>query len=208
MGYQGVKLTTEDKGSETKDESFNYPHLRYAEVLLTYAEASVELGGGAISDSDLDISINKIRERSNVAPLTNALITPYADLNMLGEIRRERAIELFGENQRFNDLKRWGIAEEELSHAVSTTYVIGTEFETAVDPKNPSSTIYNPSAFSYGTTTTEQSVSSYAGIATTKPGALILDISGNRNFSISNYIDPIPSVQIDQNPELLQNPGW
>ncbi|WP_208889648.1 RagB/SusD family nutrient uptake outer membrane protein [Polaribacter sejongensis] len=208
IGYQGVKLTTEDKGSETKDESFNYPHLRYAEVLLTYAEASVELGGGAISDSDLDISINKIRERSNVAPLTNALITPYADLNMLGEIRRERAIELFGENQRFNDLKRWGIAEEELSHAVSTTYVIGTEFETAVDPKNPSSTIYNPSAFSYGTTTTEQSVSSYAGIATTKPGALILDISGNRNFSISNYIDPIPSVQIDQNPELLQNPGW
>ncbi|WP_199269613.1 RagB/SusD family nutrient uptake outer membrane protein [Formosa sp. L2A11] len=208
IGYRGVKFTTEYKLRETKDESFNYPYLRYAEVLLTYAEATVELGGGAISDGDLDISINKIRERSNVAPLTNALIAPFSDLTMLGEIRRERAIELFGENQRFNDLKRWGIAEEELSHAVTTTYVDGTEFETAIDPKNPTSTIYIPTAFSYGTTSTEQSVSSYAGIATTKPGALILDIAGNRNFSIDNYLDPIGSDQIRLNPELLQNPGW
>lgn len=208
VGYQGVKFVTEHKLRETREESFNFPYLRYAEVLLTYAEATVELGGGAISDADLDISINKIRERSNVAPLTNALISPYSDLTMLGEIRRERAIELFGESQRFDDLKRWGIAEGELNHDLTLNYVDGTEFETALNPKNPTDLIYNPSGFSYGTTSSEKSISTYSGIANVKPGALIFDIKGNRNFSIKNYVDPIPSDQIRLNPELLQNPLW
>lgn len=208
IGYSGVKFTTEYKLRETREESYNYPYLRYAEVLLTYAEATVELGGGTISDADLDMSINKLRERANVAPLSNALIAPYSDLNMLGEIRRERAIELFGENHRFDDLKRWGIAEEELGHAITLNYVDGTEYETAEDPKNPGSLIYKPSGFSYGTTSSEYAVSTYSGIATTKPGSLILDIAGNRNFSLNNYVDPIPSDQIRLNPELLQNPGW
>ena len=209
IGYQGVKLTMEHILRETREESYNYPFLRYAEVLLTYAEATVELGGGAISDGDLDMSINLIRERSNVAPLTNALIAPYSDLTMLGEIRRERAIELFGENQRFNDIKRWGIAVEELDHDVSLVYVEGTEYETADNPKNPGTLIYDASAFSAtGTTVGVQSVSTYAGIAKTQPGALILDPSGNRNFKLTNYLDPIPRDQITLNPNILQNPGW
>ncbi|WP_044237172.1 RagB/SusD family nutrient uptake outer membrane protein [Flexithrix dorotheae] len=207
-GYMGRKFTTEYMLRETREESFNYPLIRYAEVLLIYAEATVELGNGTISDGDLDISINQIRERSGVAPLTNALIGPYGDLNMLGEIRRERAIELFGENFRFDDLKRWNIAPDELNKNVCITYITGTEYETAENPKNPGTLIYADGVWPYGLTQTEQSVSSYAGIATTKPGALIIDAAGNRNFSIKNYIDPIPLNEIELNPNLLQNPEW
>nr|WKN34557.1 RagB/SusD family nutrient uptake outer membrane protein [Tunicatimonas sp. TK19036] len=208
IGYEGRKFTTEHRLRETREESFNYPLIRLAEVMLIYAEATCELGNGNISDADLDISINKIRERSGVAPLTNALIAPYSDLNMLGEIRRERAIELFGENFRFDDLKRWNIAPEELNNNVCATYIEGTEYETAENPLNPGTTIYKDGVWPYGLTSTEKSVSSYAGIANHKPGALIIDAAGNRNFKLQNYLDPIPSNQIRINDNLLQNPGW
>lgn len=208
IGYQGRKFVTEHINRLDNSASFNYPQIRLAEVMLIYAEAAVELGDGNISDSDLDISINKIRERAGVAPLTNSLIAPFPDLTMLGEIRRERAIELDGENFRFDDLKRWGIAEVELNKNVCVTYIEGTEFETAENPKDPGTNIWIPSAFPLGLTTAEESPSSYAGIATTKPGALIIDIAANRNWTKSNYVDGIPLNQIELNPALLQNPGW
>ena len=211
IGYTGAKFVTEHSGRESREESFNYPLLRYAEVLLIYAEATCELGGGQISDADLNISINKIRERSGVAPLTNALISPYGDLNMLGEIRRERAVELFGENHRFDDLKRWGIAVQELKPTMATTYIqdegADTEVVTFINPQD-GKVLYDPNGFSFGLTTSEMSVSTYSGIAPTKPGALILVPTADRLFAEMNYLDPIPTLQIEHNPNLKQNPGW
>lgn len=209
IGYQGDKFTSEHRLRENLTESYNYPLIRLAEVMLIYAEATCELGNGSISDADLNISINKIRARAGVANLTNALIAPFASLNMLGEIRRERAIELEGENFRFDDLKRWGIAAEELNKNVSVCYIAGTEYATAMNPKNPTAKIYLASAFaSYGLTTSEQASSTYAGIASTKAGALIIDPAANHTFSIKNYVDNIPTDEIKLNPNLLQNPGW
>lgn len=208
IGYRGRKFVTEHILRETSSESFNYPQIRLAEVMLIYAEAACELNGGSISDEDLNMSINKIRERSGVAPLTNALIAPYGDLNMIGEIRRERAIELDGEGFRFDDLKRWGIAEEELNKDVCLVYAVGTEYETAENPKDPGNLILTIDAFPYGVTSTEKPASGYAGIATTKAGAIIFDAAGNRSWTRKNYVDPIPSDEIFLNSQLLQNPGW
>jgi hypothetical protein len=208
VGYQGRKFITEYRLRETRDESYNYPQIRLAEVMLIYAEATCELGNGSISDADLNLSINKIRARAGVAPLTAALIAPYPTLTMLGEIRRERAIELEGENFRFDDLKRWNIAPQELNKNLCLCYVTGTEYETAINPKNPTKKIYTASAFPYGVTTSEQASSSYAGIATTKAGALIFDAASNHTWTLKNYVDPIPSNEITLNPALLQNPGW
>jgi len=212
LGYQGQKFVTEHKLREGTEESMNFPQIRYAEILLIYAEAICELGDGAISDADLNKSINLLRERAGVAALTNDLIAPYSDLNMLGEIRRERAIELFGEGQRYDDLKRWGIAETELNRNICVNYIQydgnDTEFVGYENPKDPEKTIYDPSVWSSGLTTEEEPAYSYSGIATTKAGALIIDPAGNRTFRKANYLDPIPTTQIDLNAELLQNPGW
>lgn len=207
-GYEGRKFTNEHRFRETGEEAFNYPLIRLAEVMLIYAEAVCELNDGNISDADLNISVNPIRARSGVAPLTNALIAPYPELSLLGEIRRERAIELFGENFRFDDLKRWNIAPDELNANVCANYITGTEWETADNPLNPGTPIYNAGAFSFGLTTEESSSSSYAGLASTLPGALIIEGSGARNFRLANYLDPIPKSQTDLNPNLLQNPGY
>lgn len=92
---------------------------RYAEALLIYAEARAELG--ELTQVDLDLTINKLRERVGMPHLT---IDPgYTDnrgeftaargyegvpvSNILQEIRRERRVELALEGFRHNDLKRW-----------------------------------------------------------------------------------------------------
>lgn len=206
-GYEGRKFTTESAKRETEKESFNWPVIRLAEMYLIYAEAMYEKNG-KLTDDELNKSINLLRKRAGVAPLTNALIDAHPTLNMLGEIRRERAIELFGEGFRFDDLKRWNIAAEELNHNICTVYADGTEYETAENPLKPGTLICNKDVFPYGTTTEEEVVSGYSGIATTKPGALILDASSGRHFGIKHYLQPLPTDQIKLNPNLKQNPDW
>ena len=84
--------------------------IRYAEVLLIYAEAKYELNGN-ISDADLNLSVNALRTRVGFAPkLTNAFVTTN-NLNMRDEIRRERTVELALEGFRYDDLMRWKLAE-------------------------------------------------------------------------------------------------
>lgn len=105
------------------------PLLRYAEVLLTYAEAKYELDGN-ISDADLDLAINPLRARGKIAKLTNAFVTANG-LNMRDEIRRERRVELAQEGHRYWDLIRWKTAEVELPKPVLGNYFFKTEFGTA-----------------------------------------------------------------------------
>jgi hypothetical protein len=84
--------------------------IRYAEVLLIYAEAKYELNGN-ISDADLNLSVNALRTRVGFAPkLTNAFVTTN-NLNMRDEIRRERTVEMALEGLRYDDLIRWKLAE-------------------------------------------------------------------------------------------------
>ena len=99
-----------------KDEDYylgiDYPVLRYAEVLLTYAEARAELG--ELTQDDLDKTINSLRSRAGIPALK---LNPAADPVMqkafpgisstLQEIRRERRVELALEGFRYDDLMRW-----------------------------------------------------------------------------------------------------
>lgn len=84
----------------------NLIYIRYAEVLLIYAEAKIEMN--RMDDSVLE-AINRIRRRSDVdmPPLPEGL--SQADLRE--RVRRERLVELALEGQRYFDLKRWKIAE-------------------------------------------------------------------------------------------------
>lgn len=95
--------------------------IRYAEVLLIYAEAKFELNV-SISDADLDISINRLRDRAGMPHLTNAFVTGNG-LDMRTEIRRERGVELAAEGFRYDDINRWKIAEDVLpKEMVGATY--------------------------------------------------------------------------------------
>lgn len=104
------------------------PVIRYAEVLLNWIEAKAELaelGGAAVTQDDIDRSINVLRDRplDEVAKskgLKNTVHMQLADINasfdperdadvkpLVWEVRRERRLELVFEHSRILDLRRW-----------------------------------------------------------------------------------------------------
>ncbi len=113
----------------TQASSIDRPVLRYAEVLLAYAEAKYELDG-SISDADLDLAINPLRTRGKIAKLTNAFVKTN-NLDMRDELRRERRVELAQEGHRYWDLIRWKTAEIELPKPVLGNFFFKSEFGTA-----------------------------------------------------------------------------
>lgn len=115
---------------QSTNNQTDYPVFRYAEALLNWIEAKAELqliGGGAVSQSDIDASINKIRNRplaslaiemgvKKTAPLmlSNLPNDPNRDADvpaLIWEIRRERRMEFAFEHSRYLDLERWSKLE-------------------------------------------------------------------------------------------------
>ena len=90
--------------------AINYPLLRYADVLLLYAEAENELNGNT---ADARKYYLQVRRRSNqtVAVAQDPLLDPsrLSQLQMRSAIFAERAQELAFESDRRYDLQRWGV---------------------------------------------------------------------------------------------------
>jgi len=88
----------------------NFPVLRYAEVLLSYAEAMIEQGK---VDASVYEAINQVRTR---AGLPNVDEAKYSTADKLRElVRRERRVEFAYEGMRRWDIIRWGIAKDVLN---------------------------------------------------------------------------------------------
>lgn len=177
-GYNNQKWGAERAVSSTQ-EGYDWPVIRYAEVLLNYAEAVYERDGN-ISDGDLDISLNLVRNRVNKAmpKLSNSLVNSNG-LNMREEIRRERTVELYQEGFRIDDLKRWAEAAIMSKPLLGVKYV-GTEFQN----------------------------SGWNGSNLPKDGEGCLVLDQNRTWTDKNYLLPLPTDQLKLNPNLGQNPGW
>lgn len=93
--------------------STNWVIMRYAEVLLNYAEAQNEAIG---PDATVYQAINDIRKRAKMPELPAGLTQP----EMRAKIRHERRIELAFEDQtRYNDLRRWKEAANILNKSVN-----------------------------------------------------------------------------------------
>ena len=194
------------------------PCVRYAEVLLNYAEAAYELhllAGKEFTQADLDKSINKIRAREDVnlpalqivggQPAINGVvfddpkrlqIEQNADGGitdaMLWEIRRERRVELCMEGFRLNDLKRW-CKLDYLWNGCNPDIRYGAYIRLSDFPKRGAEVVLeDPNA-------TE--------------GYILRNTLGQRERPIKrNYINPIPSGQITlyktKGYNLSQNTEW
>jgi len=155
--------------------------IRYGEVLLTYAEAKYELDG-AISDADLDLTVNALRQRAGFETrLTNA----FAEANNLDireEIRRERTVELALEGFRYDDLIRWKTAEVHLAGQL-----LGAKFDAddwvGADPST---------------------------LNINSDGVLIVEDTNVRSFNPGrDYLYPIPFNEITlSGGSVVQNPNW
>ena len=186
-GYFFRKWATERKVASTK-EGYDFPIIRYAEVLLNYAEALFELNtdiGGNITGDEKKIAnglakLNLVRKRVN--PDMSDLTIEFArqkGLTLRTEIRRERTIELFHEGFRMDDLKRWNTAVNEMNQNMLGVKWKGTDFEKVWIDKT---------------------------IITDAEGCIIME--NGRQWANRNYLYPLPTDQLKLNTNLKQNPGW
>ncbi len=114
-GYNYRKMV--DPKFDIWHHKVDYPVLRYAEVLLTYAEAKNEASG---PDATIFDALDLIRSRAGMPNIDRVKNNTKEALRET--IRNERRIELAGEGLRWLDVRRWNIAKDVM---VSTYAVDG-----------------------------------------------------------------------------------
>lgn len=216
-GYQIKKYTLDDRKLDATPKNYNsIPLIRYAEVLLNYAEAKAELG--LFTNTDWTKTLQLLRTRAGISnssfPATADTYLQsnyFPDVNnaALLEIRRERGIELVDEGFRYDDLIRWKAGQ------LLTTPVDGL----FVPSKN---TLYDLNG------DTKPDVSFVDAVPGTKVAGVVYVIingtstklsNGNTGnlitlanvataFPEKNYYYPIPQAQLVLNPKLNNHPAW
>lgn len=220
-GYQLIKFVGDVKYDNYNRSENDMPIFRLGEVLLNYAEAKAELG--EINQTDIDLSIKKLRDRVSMPNLdvaaSNSNPDPYladeyknvsgSNAGVILEIRRERRIELVMESFRWDDIIRWKEGQL-LTRQFKGMYFPGVgQYDLDEDGK-VDVVIYEG---------TKPSVPS--GVQALKLGGEILLENGagggnivvnphiNKVFNENkDYLYPLPIQELQLNPNLTQNTGW
>lgn len=184
---KGIDQTWPDRLVEDNDAII----IRYAEILLTYAEAKIELGQ---IDASVLNAINQVRARAYgvaVEQTTGYPAVSTTDATLLKKIvRRERRVEFPREGLRYMDLIRWKLAEKSLGRPV-----VGL----------PDPAVQNRGKWPFPGVTPmdEDGIADYSGF-----GADVKVLS-QRSFDKSRqYLWPIPAVERRVNVHMTQNPGY
>lgn len=105
VGYLTMKWVQQGVTGSTGYNSNIWPYLRYTEVVLGYAEACWELGEYGETREWVNFFRNRVL-------LPNAIAT---DAELRDALRHERKIELYGEESRWFDIRRWVIMDETMT---------------------------------------------------------------------------------------------
>ena len=115
-GYVGRKyIHNKSDYSDLYKAGLNIPLIRYAEVLLTYAEAKIELN--EIDQSVYD-AIDQVRLRAGLPEESSTQVQYVTQAQLRTLLRRERRVELAMEGLRWYDIQRWKIGEEVMNGPV------------------------------------------------------------------------------------------
>lgn len=223
-GYQFTKYVMDDVSYDNgANNSNDIPIIRYAEVLLNYAEAKAELG--TLTDDDWKNTIGALRRRAGITggdlDHKPAVVDPYIQKTyypnisdpVILEIRRDRGIELCLEGFRMMDLKRWACGS--LWKNVAWTGVYIPALDTPLDMNGDGT--YD----AYFTTNANYS-GQYSGIAVIlKSTQTVMKLADDPNggyvyfynetshtWNDNMYLYPIPAQVISINSKITQNPGW
>ena len=226
-GYHPDKYLTTPEQDTNNASDIDLILYRAAEVYLNFAEALAE--SGKLTQADLDMSINKLRQRAGITGmlnmatananpdpfLTNAAWGGYqspvllADANkgVILEIRRERAVELCQEGFRYYDLMRW--KEGKLFESNFYGMYFPSEGVYDVDG-NGTNDLEIYSATNSNSASTAKKLNDEIFLSGGTGGMVWLHKTIIRNWNENkDYLYPIPSD--DRNltgGALTQNPGW
>ena len=184
---KGVDQTWVDKVAEDNDAII----IRFAEILLTYAEAKIELGQ---TDASVLNALNLVRARGYGAGVAQTTLYPAVTsinaVELKKIVRRERRVEFAKEGLRYMDLIRWKLAEKAL-----TKPVIGL----------PDPAAQNRAKWPFpGVTPIDDD-----GIADYSVFGNDVKVVAQRSFDKSRqYLWPVPALERRVNPNLTQNPNY
>ncbi len=225
-GYQPIKWVLDDTYYDLRDYNNNSVSIiRYAEVLLNYAEAKAELG--TLTDADWAMTIGALRDRAGITSGLEQLPTQvdeylqstyFPDINdpVLLEVRRERGIELVMEGLRFDDLKRWKRGE------LMEMNWRGFYVPSVDEPMDLNEDGVDDVTFVMEVPSPLPNVPyEFVAVGPTingepNPQRLTNGTSGEltwldnipRIWDEKRYFYPIPEEDVIMNPNLEQNPGW
>ena len=224
-GYQPIKWCLDDMyydGGSRNDNSISI--IRYAEVLLNYAEAKAELG--TLNDADWTKTIGALRKRAGITAGTTSMPTvadSYLQTNyfpditdaVILEIRRERGIELVLEGFRFYDLVRWKRGDL-LEQVWNGFYVPALDQPLDLNEDGKMDVCFYTTAPQNplpGVTYVNVAPTISAGVnpqrlSNTTYGEITWLANIPRKWDEKNYLYPIPENDRLMNPALGQNPGW
>lgn len=155
-----------------------WQEIRFAEILLIYAEAENEANGPSPAVYD---AVNRVRRRAALPPLAEGL----SQDQMRERIRHERRIELVFENHRWFDLRRWGIASEVLNAQFTGIRIDRAGVPTAAE--GGAQHVFDPTQLTFSTFQTGQFTNEYP-----------------ERYDLL----PIPLSEVEANPNLSQNPDY
>ncbi|ARS36002.1 RagB/SusD family nutrient uptake outer membrane protein [Pontibacter actiniarum] len=198
--YNGLALKkgVDEDWSDNNETDFDIRIMRYADVLLMYAEAQIELN--EIDASVLD-AINAVRARAYGVDVTNTTaypaLTATSQEQLRKELRNERRIEFAWENRRFDDLLRWRLAEKALIRPI---YGI-------LDPNDLKQRVVDQNLWFYSQAPEidENWLPDFSALHNAGTVKVLVE----RNFDKERqYLFPIPSKEIIINKNLKQNPNY
>ena len=215
-GYHPIKWVIDDASLDKNTSPCGtcIPIIRYAEVLLNYAEAKAELG--EMTSDVWNRTIKPLRERAGVSGAMPASADPYmqqyfldkvTDMYIL-EVRRERGIELLLEDLRYDDVMRWAMGRlfEQPWYGI---YVgeMGKAYDLDANGKADICFVaQKPASGQAGVTYVE--IGSDFLLSGGTQGYLNCYVNMVRKWDDKKYLRPVPTTAINDNPALGQNPGW
>jgi len=199
VGYLWKKYSNEKKEAISALTA-NCAVMRYAEILLTYAEAKIELGE---LDNSVYDAINQVRNRSKMPNVSVDRIGNQEKMRQL--VRRERKVELILEGLHFVDMRRWKIGDLEnegpsYGYPLAKTrdekgYITSGGYMDATADMVPNFK-----------KTARHDLNDIGNYDAYKDKLKVRD--KNRFWKDRFSLFPIPQAEIDRNPNLKQNEGY
>lgn len=189
-GYLLNKFMDPNVEHWNNDQEVPWHFFRYAEVLLNYAEAQINLN----NEGEARWAINLIRDRAGMPDIDDT------GEDLVDRYRNERRVELAFEDHRYFDVRRWMIAPETEDEDAYGIY-LHAQYE--YDPDDPYGGMYD---YDY-VIDSSIDLPSEVELAPGNPNIGVRPVWA-RSWNPATYLLPIQRDEMNRNPELVQNPNY
>ena len=192
VGYIWAKFCNETVDN-INSAAVSMPMMRYAEVLLNYAEAKIELNE---IDQTVYDAIDEVRGRVGMPGVLEADPTRQGNQAKMRQIvRRERKVEFADEGLHYFDMRRWGIGDLENKYPSYGLPLADIRYEGLDADDIPNFK-----------TTEREDLNDIPNYDAYKEKLKVRDV--NRYWDDKFNLWPIPQLERDRNPNLGQNEGY